>query len=373
MTNLPQIKVDIDGSSIVSNAQQMLINVKEIAEFERKRELKTDQDFSDREGFIKTIKSTRKNLKDESDRIEKNFEDLAKFKASKDEIDSILQKLQSDFEKQIKEEKERKKAEKVTEAQRQWEELILKLNKETAPTMVSNHPNFISPDFRTAIKGKKTLDSIEKAISAEFERCNKIACDILSLVNQNIEIYKEKVTVEHQQLFNDLPQIGLYQTEQFSMILDQRIDQHKENEKRRLEVERKRIEAENERKLEEERKRIQIEEQQKAEAKLKAESEEQKQNLTEPIINKTSDPSYTGIGQNIQETKPNPDVQHVEQKQLSDVDQDREVLKRFRVQLNEIFPKSGNLNTNEARHAVQVLKNSLKSGINEIILFIDKA
>lgn len=349
MTNLPQLTAEIKGSSIVSNAQQMLISVKEVAEQERARELKTDQDFKDREDFIKVIKITRAELKTKSEEIEKNFESLAEFKTAKNEIDSTLQKLQSDFEKQVKAEKERRKTEFFTEAEQTWQSYVNHTNQKIQPVHLQNVAGIRRPDFLKVSKGKSKLDSIKSAVYAEIEAVQIEINAKVEIIVENLDVFAG-VAPEHKQLFSDLQTIAQLPAEQFQILVNQRVETFRQQETQRLEEERKRIQQE-----EQEKAQVQAENKMKK-ADASFEENANRVHMTqpqEPEKNSRYEP-YIAKSHNV-----------------SDIEQDKQYLQNFRTQLNQIRPKLGEMKTDEGIQAVQEFTEALRVGFNGIVKFLE--
>ena len=149
----------------------------------------------------------------------------------------------------------------------------------------------INPDFAGAMKGKRTIESLENAVASELAN-TKIEADKLFKDISAKLTYLNDVAKDYKFLFNDLQSIIYMTKEHYEMTVRVRIESHKKAEADKLEAQRLQIEAEAKRKaeaeqaakLEAEREKIRQEEQAKiaeearletlriAEEKLKAEA-----------------------------------------------------------------------------------------------------
>lgn len=127
-----------------------------------KTELATDQDFADAEANAKNCRETAK-------RIEALQENIIAQMVSVNEVNSTLENYKAAFnkvglrlEKAVKDQKEMLKANAIMKARAEYADFVTKLNENCAVLL---HRNLTAPDFAAAIKGVKTIDSMQSRIN----------------------------------------------------------------------------------------------------------------------------------------------------------------------------------------------------------------
>ena len=150
---LPEIAFSMHNKEISSNITACLMKFKEMSSSEIDRVIETDQDFADRELLSKDIKIARNNLKLTIKDAESHYPSFCSFLDEARKIDKVLQKLQSHGEKQVKEEKERKKGAIIFSYANDAIDYARKLEDE----LEISHEPVEQPDWNAAMKGKKVL------------------------------------------------------------------------------------------------------------------------------------------------------------------------------------------------------------------------
>ena len=127
-----------------------------------KTELSTDQDFADAEANAKNCRETAK-------RIEALQENIIAQMISVNEVNSILDNYKEAFnkvglrlEKAVKEQKEHIKTNAIMNAKAEYEKYVTTLN-EGLPVLLSRE--LVCPNFAEAIKGVKTIESMQSRIN----------------------------------------------------------------------------------------------------------------------------------------------------------------------------------------------------------------
>jgi len=82
------------------------------------------------------------------------------------------------------------------------------------------------PDFMGAMKGKRTVSSLEDAVIFELSRCQSIAVGAASLISANLK--EVAAAGEYKFLFNDFESLVLLDIEHLKMTIITRIKEHKE-------------------------------------------------------------------------------------------------------------------------------------------------
>lgn len=226
---LPALAVQIRGEVLTSNlpaftsaAERFLANIK--------TELETDEDFSNAEETVKFC-----------DRAEKDLE-LAKKSAiaQTTSIDELLRTI--DYVKDelrakrllltnlVKTQKEAIKGRILADARLKFADHLAAIESEIKPIRLV----YQQPDFQGSIKNKRTLASLHDAVDSTLANA-KIATDAIAKdVRAKLAWYKENA-VGHEMLFADLDRIIYKPSDDFQMLVKNRIDQHQAEEKVRIE------------------------------------------------------------------------------------------------------------------------------------------
>lgn len=206
--------------------------------------LVTDNDFATADKMVKFLDDGEKRL------------DLVKAQAlsqtaSIDElfrtIDSLKAKMRSKrltLDKLVKAEKENRKAEIVTDANREFSDHLAALLKRVGVAIPA------TGNFAESIKGLKSLDSMRDKVSAALANAKVEANAIADRIEAN------RKTVEDMSLFTDFAQVCTKLPEDFAALMAMRIGQRQAAEAKRLEAEREKIRAEEQAKAQAEQRRI---------------------------------------------------------------------------------------------------------------------
>ena len=238
--------------------------------------LETDQDFADKEAFNKNVKAGRATLKSQATDIEKQFESLAEFNGYVKQADSILQKLQSHGEKQVKEAKETKKLSIINNAQAEFNKHLAELSETINKVQITQ----IVIDFEAVMKGKRSFEKMEEAVNAELAKAKIEADAIAQVIRKNLDSLTE-LAKDHKFLFSDHAMLLLKDNDDLVNLIKARIAEHEQAEAERKRQEQERIEREAKEKaereaqakIEAEEKRIRDEERAKVEAEQQAEAD----------------------------------------------------------------------------------------------------
>ncbi len=250
----PLVEVSVNGSLVTSNLEQLIPLLKERAEVEINRTLETDQDFADKENFNKEVKAVRQRLKDKAEAIEAEFVSLAEFNKLFKVADEILQKMQSHGEKQVKQAKEQKKQAIVDAADKSLLAYIDECNNKISPlSLFTILPKPLRPDFESAMKGKRNIESLQNAVDQVLTDTKIELEKVMARIVPN-QIFLKEHAADYHFLFADVAQIINQDTEPFQAVVKSRIADHKAAEEKRLEEERERIRREEQQRIENERK-----------------------------------------------------------------------------------------------------------------------
>lgn len=239
--SFPVITCQVDGAMITSNLSDCLVAVKDLAEKESRKLLLTDQDFINKEQFNKTVKTTRSSLKNEVSRIKQNFSTLADFEGVAKELDSVLQKLQSAGERQVKDDKEKRKREIADKAMLACKDHVKAADETIKPLkIISVCTTTLSPDFEDAMKGMKNKDKMQAAVDGAVAAYKIEINNVVLQVTLNLK-YMRETAEDHRHLFADLANFINQESEPFQVIVKTRITEDKIREADRLEKQKEKI------------------------------------------------------------------------------------------------------------------------------------
>lgn len=178
-----------------------------------KTELSNDQDFADAEANAKNCRETAK-------RIVALRENIIAQMITVNEVSSILVNYEEAFnklglrlEKAVKEQKESIKLNAVLEARNEYSEFVKLLEKDLPVTL---HHKLVAPDFVAAIKGIRTIESMQSRINDCLAQAKTDATTLASDVKHKVAYIQEAIKgYEHLiklelLAFSDLDYIKLY-------------------------------------------------------------------------------------------------------------------------------------------------------------------
>ncbi|PCH98478.1 MAG: hypothetical protein COB84_01815, partial [Rhodobacteraceae bacterium] len=263
---MPVFTWEVSGTDISTNIATCLNQIKDLAETEMAKKLDSDQDFADKDQLNKDVKKARDALKLTLSNVEGKFVSFSEFAAVAKEMDAVLQKMQSAGEKQVKQAKEAKKKAIEDGGYKELTGYIRSLNEKIAPMYLANIVNNINPDLKSAMKGKRTIESLQNAVDAEISNVKLAVDEAMVRIVPNLA-YLRAHAEEYKFLFPDAEQLVNQTEESFQAIVNSRITDHKA-------AETKRLEAEAEKTAEAAREKIRKEEEKKAADKVKADAAE---------------------------------------------------------------------------------------------------
>ena len=286
--SLPVVQFEVAGTEIRTNIEDCLADVLYLAEVENSRDLQTDQDFANKDQLNKDVKKARAALKATISDVRNKFVSFAEFEKMALEIDAALQKMQSHGEKQVKEAKEAKKNEIKAAAMLELQQHIDQHNSAFPGNWTTQDFVDFEPNWTGVMKNKRTLDSLSAAVLKELARIKLEINKVVEQVVPNL-IFAEGKIKEYPFLFTDLTAMASQPAEAFQAVVSSRIAQHKEQEEKRLEAERERIQQEEEAKA---RQKVEREAAESAEAERALNDEPQ---LPEPTPNAEPEKTFEPV------------------------------------------------------------------------------
>lgn len=303
--NLPALHIEVTGMVTASNLAAFKDHA--LAVFGSiSRDLQTDQDFANAESTVKWCKSVE-------DKLEAAKAHALSQTASIDElfnaIDAISESARAtrlELDKLVKARKEARRLEIKQAAEQALAAHIETINKRLGKVRLPA----ISADFAGAIKGKRTISSLQDAVDSELARAKIDANAIAEKIEVNLASLRE-LAAEHAFLFADAQQLVLKANDDLVSLIKVRIAEHQQAEQRRLDAERERIRAEEQARLEREQRAEQ--ERLAAEERNRKRDEEQQRLQAERAAQAKAEPAQkdapaTTVAEPVKHTEPQPEA-----------------------------------------------------------------
>ncbi len=238
---LPALSVQIRGEVVASNLPAFkTAAIAYIAGI--KTDLETDDDFANAEATVKFCKEAEDNLdltKAAAIGQTASIDDLMK---TIDFISAELRNKRLSLEKLVTKKKSDIKEKIQSDVRKLYQDHIANLEAEIKPLRLTALP---APDFVGAAKSKRTLASLHDAVNTELARA-KMAADAVALDYRNKLAWCKANAEGFGFLFSDLAQLISKPTEDFQLVVNTRIADHRRAEEVKAEEQREAIRKEEE-------------------------------------------------------------------------------------------------------------------------------
>jgi predicted phage-related endonuclease len=220
---LPAPVIQVTGQiALVDNFKVFEERLRDFLATKLIREPKTDQDFVDLGLQITAMKDARKALNSAEAQMLAQVQPIDQAKKAKDMLDKLLQQNCSMAEKVLDTEKERRKGEIVAVGVKGLADHIAGLNTRLGKPYMPAIP----ADFGGAIKGLKSLASMEDKVATELARAKIAANEVADRIDLNLQALRE-LAAEHRGLFADTAQLVLKPVDDCRATITARISEHK--------------------------------------------------------------------------------------------------------------------------------------------------
>lgn len=235
VTALPAVSVQVAGAiTLTHNLAAFETTLRDFIDHRLIREPKTDQDFADLDLQIKAMKGAEEALESAESQMLAQISAVDAAKRTKDMLHKLVRDNRLMAEKLLASEKERRKAEIVREASEAFRSHIAALNERLGKAYMPAVP----ADFAGAIKGKKSIDSMQSALNQTLASAKIEASAIADKIQLNLNTLRD-LAGEHKFLFADAWQIVLKQPDDLTALVKLRIKEHDEAEEKKREDARK--------------------------------------------------------------------------------------------------------------------------------------
>lgn len=261
---LPTINYKMNGLALESNLEAYKQAATDLVALSEKP-LESDQDFADAEARQKVFTKAEKDIKDACDRVMGEIDSIDTFVKDMRFISDQIRQARLAEGKQIKARKEELRKEILdkanTEIGKAEQAAEQKIN---APLPYCNFDPF------TAMKGKRTIESLQDAADTEVAKAKIQIAEFVELAMGNA-LHLSTQAQGYDFLFNDWAQIAFKATEDFKTLVTARIATYQAEQKAKEDAERERIRQEEQAKLQREAEaKARAEEQAKRDAEEKA-------------------------------------------------------------------------------------------------------
>ena len=241
---LPALRIELTGQVTASNLSEFRAHAQAVLGSIKRDGFQTDEDFANADKTAKWCADVEARLDAAKQHALAQTTSIDELFRTLDGIKEDTRQVRLGLEKTVKARKEAVKLERINKAKSDFAAHIDALQAEIADVRLT----VPAPDFGGAIKGLKTLASIDNAIGVAMANA-KIAADQqaadvrakLAWFNENAEEYRS--------LFSDLQQLIGWHFDEFKQAVTARIVLRKQAEEARLEAERERIRKEEAAKL----------------------------------------------------------------------------------------------------------------------------
>lgn len=192
------------------------------------REPKSDEDFVNLDAQIKAMKQGRESLKAAKAQMLGQVQPIDQASKTADMLDKMLQQACSMAEALLKDEKERRRGEIVAGGVKALADHIAALNKRIGHAYMPAVP----ADFGGAVRGLKSLASMEDKVSGELARAKIAASAIADGIDANLKALPALLG-ERTGLTPDLAVIVLKSADDFAAVVSQRVTVQRDAEERR--------------------------------------------------------------------------------------------------------------------------------------------
>lgn len=207
----------------------------------------TDQEFADAEAECKALKRAEEALDAGETNALAELADVDAFRRMKADLHALARSTRLAREKLVSAEKENRKGAIVAGAIAAFRDHITALNTRLGKPYMPTVP----ADFGGAVKGMKSLSSMEDKVSTELARAKIAANEVADRIDANLKHLTEKASA-HKFLFADAATIVLKAADDLQALVSSRIGEHDRAEAARLEAQREQIRAEEAAKLQRE-------------------------------------------------------------------------------------------------------------------------
>ena len=245
--SLPALSIQVTGMVTASNLAEFKENALAVLGGIN-RDLKTDEDFANAEQTVKWCKGVEERLEATKQQVLGQTADIDAVFRTMDEVGAETRRIRLELDKLVTREKEARKLEIVNKSRAAYEAHVADLRAETNGVWL----NVVAPDLAGAIKGKKSISSMQDACDTVLAQAKIAANESARHIRAALACLTEE-TAEHKHLFPDYLNFIAKPVDDIRALVRGRIAEHKAAEEAKAEQLREKIRAEEAEKLAAER------------------------------------------------------------------------------------------------------------------------
>jgi predicted phage-related endonuclease len=220
---LPAIRYQVNGMVLTSNLDAFRARAVMAVELSKKK-VETDQDFANLDALCKSFADAEKRLLSVRDQVLGEFKDVDAFCRDLAAIGEMMRQARLAGEKQVKTRKDEIRNEIREKAERDLAEHIAELDANFTGRV---RMPLIEADFVLAMKGKRTVATLQEAADTELARAKVDANMRCERMLANLAKLNEKAK-GFEFLFRDAQELAQKDAEVLELVIDQRIREHQE-------------------------------------------------------------------------------------------------------------------------------------------------
>lgn len=244
--SLPALTIQVTGMVTASNLADFKASALSVLDGIN-RDLQTDDDFANAEQTVKWCQGVEDRIKATKEQVLGQTADIDAVFRTLDEVSGETRRIRLELDRLVKAEKENRKAEIVQKGRAAYAAHEDALKAETNNVWI----NLPVPDFAGAIKGKRTLSSMQDAVDTVLANAKIAANESARHIRAALACMTEE-TEGHKHLFPDFRDFIAKPIDDIRALVRGRIAEHQQREAQRQEAERERIRAEEQAKLQRE-------------------------------------------------------------------------------------------------------------------------
>lgn len=220
---LPALRIDVTGMVTASNLDAFKSHALTVIS-NISTELKTDQDFADADATVKWCGEVEDKLKAAKEHALSQTESIDVLFKAIDDITAETRRKRLELEKLVKARKEMIRSDIVMDAAKALQDHIDQINGTLGGRI--RMPR-VASDFAGAIKGKKSVSSLQEAADSELARAKIEASRIADGIRVNQASLNE-LAADHKFLFHDFQELALKANDDLVALIKVRINEHEE-------------------------------------------------------------------------------------------------------------------------------------------------
>ncbi len=218
---LPALSVQVTGMVTASNLKAFEDSARAtLAKINTN--LQTDNDFADAEKAVKFCKDVEKRLDATKENVLGQMQTVDEVVRSIDAIKEETRQIRLKLDKAVKDQKEQRKAEILSGAKTALAEFIAGINEGINSDVAPVQMPTIEADFAGAMKGKKTISSLQSACDDELARAKIEANRVAEILFDNLQTLDAQAG-DYRFLFTDLQQLITKPQDDFAALVYTRI------------------------------------------------------------------------------------------------------------------------------------------------------